>query len=166
MSVGNMGGGRQERLDRQLKAMLKTGPRQDCEGGIGQGSGERRSTPLKLSTSLSQEVQRNRSMVTDPMPMRTGRGRDPRAGNSHHPRRYRPPPRALAHRRSAAYFRPRCRGGSGARSRRSLAAMMHMVHHGGRRGMVGQTFELAEVAKAHEVIAGRDLFGKVVLRVP
>ena len=71
---------------------------------------------------------------------------------------------------------PSCRGlsriltldarGSGARSRRSLAAMMHMVHHGGRRGVVEHTFELAEAGKAHEVIAGRDFFGKLVLRVP
>ena len=56
--------------------------------------------------------------------------------------------------------------GIGARSRRSFAAMMHMVHHGGLRGVVDRTFELAEAGKAHEVIAGRDFFGKLVLRVP
>jgi hypothetical protein len=28
------------------------------------------------------------------------------------------------------------------------------------------TFELAEAGKAHEVIEGRDFFGKLVLRVP
>ena len=33
-----------------------------------------------------------------------------------------------------------------------------------RRG--GRTFDLAEAAKAHEVMAGRDFFGKLVLRVP
>jgi NADPH:quinone reductase-like Zn-dependent oxidoreductase len=56
--------------------------------------------------------------------------------------------------------------GSGARSRRSFAAMMHMVHHGGLRGVVGRTFDLAEAAAAHEVMRGRDFFGKLVLRVP
>jgi NADPH:quinone reductase-like Zn-dependent oxidoreductase len=44
--------------------------------------------------------------------------------------------------------------------------MMHMVHYGGLRGVVGQTFDLADAAKAHEVMAGRDFFGKLVLRVP
>jgi NADPH:quinone reductase-like Zn-dependent oxidoreductase len=56
--------------------------------------------------------------------------------------------------------------GSGARSRRSFAAMMHMVHRGGLRGVVGRTFELAQACKAREVTAGRDFFGKLVLRVP
>jgi NADPH:quinone reductase-like Zn-dependent oxidoreductase len=37
---------------------------------------------------------------------------------------------------------------------------------GGLRGVVGRTFELAEAAKAHEVVSGRDFFGKLVLRVP
>jgi len=46
--------------------------------------------------------------------------------------------------------------GSGTRSRRSFAAMMHMVHYGGLRGVVGRTFDLADAAKAHEVMAGRD----------
>ncbi len=62
--------------------------------------------------------------------------------------------------------RPLTLMGSGARSRRSFAAMMHMVAYGGLRGVVGQTFELAEAARAHEVMAGRDFFGKLVLRVP
>jgi NADPH:quinone reductase-like Zn-dependent oxidoreductase len=53
-----------------------------------------------------------------------------------------------------------------ARSRRSVAAMMHMVHYGGLRGVIGRTFALAEAAKAHEVISGRDYFGKLVLQVP
>lgn len=44
--------------------------------------------------------------------------------------------------------------------------MLHMVHYGGLRGVVGRTFELAEVAKAHEVMTGRDVFGKLVWRVP
>ena len=56
--------------------------------------------------------------------------------------------------------------GSGARSRRSFAAMLHMVHHGGLRGVVDRTFDLADTAKAHEVMTGRDFFGKLVLRVP
>jgi NADPH:quinone reductase-like Zn-dependent oxidoreductase len=61
--------------------------------------------------------------------------------------------------------RPLTLMGSGARSRRSFAAMMHMVHYGGLRGVVGRTFELADAAKAHEVMSGRDFFGKLVLRV-
>ncbi len=32
--------------------------------------------------------------------------------------------------------------------------------------VVGRTFDMAEAAKAHEVMAGRDFFGKLVLRVP
>ena len=62
--------------------------------------------------------------------------------------------------------RPLTLMGSGARSRRSFAAMMHMVHHGGLRGVVGRTFDLAEAPAAHEVMRGRDFFGKLVLRVP
>jgi NADPH:quinone reductase-like Zn-dependent oxidoreductase len=56
--------------------------------------------------------------------------------------------------------------GSGARSRRSFAAMMHRARYGGLRGVVGKTFDLSEAAKAHEVMTGRDFFGKLVLRVP
>ena len=62
--------------------------------------------------------------------------------------------------------RPLTLMGSGARSRRSFAAMMHMAHYGGLRGVVGQTFDLADAAKAHGVMAGRDFFGKRVLRIP
>ena len=62
--------------------------------------------------------------------------------------------------------RPLTLMGSGARSRRSFAAMMHMAHYGGLRGVVGRVFDLADAAKAHEVMAGRDFFGKLVLRVP
>jgi NADPH:quinone reductase-like Zn-dependent oxidoreductase len=62
--------------------------------------------------------------------------------------------------------RPLTLMGSGARSRRSFAAMLHMVHHGGLRGVVGQTFDLADTAKAHQVMTGRDFFGKLVLTVP
>jgi NADPH:quinone reductase-like Zn-dependent oxidoreductase len=62
--------------------------------------------------------------------------------------------------------RPLTLMGSGARSRRSFAAMMHMAHYGGLHGVVGRTFDLADTAKAHEVMAGRDFFGKLVLRVP
>jgi NADPH:quinone reductase-like Zn-dependent oxidoreductase len=62
--------------------------------------------------------------------------------------------------------RPLTLMGSGARSRRSFAALMHMAQYGRLRGVVGRTFELADAAKAHEVMAGRDFFGKLVLRVP
>jgi NADPH:quinone reductase-like Zn-dependent oxidoreductase len=62
--------------------------------------------------------------------------------------------------------RPLTLMGSGGRSRRSFAAMMHMVHYGGLRGVIGRTFDLADAARAHEVMAGRDFFGKLVLRVP
>ena len=62
--------------------------------------------------------------------------------------------------------RPLTLMGSGARSRRSFAAMLHMVHYGRLRGVVGQTFDLANTAQAHQVMTGRDFFGKLVLRVP
>jgi NADPH:quinone reductase-like Zn-dependent oxidoreductase len=62
--------------------------------------------------------------------------------------------------------RPLTLMGSGGRSRRSFAAMMHTVHYGGLRGVVGQVFDLVDAAKAHEVMTGRDFFGKLVLRVP
>jgi NADPH:quinone reductase-like Zn-dependent oxidoreductase len=62
--------------------------------------------------------------------------------------------------------RPLTLMGSGARSRRSFAAMMHMAQYGDLHGVVGKTFDLADTAKAHEVMAGRDFFGKLVLRVP
>ena len=67
---------------------------------------------------------------------------------------------------STMQSRPLTLMGSGARSRRSFAAMMHMARYGGLRGVIGWTFDLAEAAKAHEVMAGRDFFGKLVLRVP
>jgi NADPH:quinone reductase-like Zn-dependent oxidoreductase len=67
---------------------------------------------------------------------------------------------------SVMQSRPLTLMGSGARSRRSFAAMMHMATYGGLRGVVGRTFDLAEAARAHEVMAGRDFFGKLVLRVP
>jgi len=62
--------------------------------------------------------------------------------------------------------RPLTLMGSGARSRRSFSAMMHMARYGGLRGVVGRTFDLSEAAQAHGVMAGRDFFGKLVLRVP
>ena len=67
---------------------------------------------------------------------------------------------------SVLQSRPLTLMGSGARSRRSFAAMMHMARYGGLRGVVGRIFDLADAAKAHEVMAGRDFFGKLVLRVP
>jgi NADPH:quinone reductase-like Zn-dependent oxidoreductase len=62
--------------------------------------------------------------------------------------------------------RPMTPLGSGARSRRSFAAMMHMVHCGGLRGLVSRAFELAQAGRAREPTAGRDFFGKLVLRIP
>jgi hypothetical protein len=44
--------------------------------------------------------------------------------------------------------------GRAARSRRSFAAMMHMVRRGGPRGVVDPTFELAQAGKTHEIIVG------------
>ena len=41
-----------------------------------------------------------------------------------------------------------------------------LVDHGRLRGVVGQTFDLADTAKAHQVMTGRDFFGKLVLHVP
>src|SRR5262249_59139579 len=62
--------------------------------------------------------------------------------------------------------RPLTLMGSGARSRRSFAAMLHMVHYGRLRGVIGQTFDLADTARAHQVMTGRDFFGKLVLPLP
>jgi hypothetical protein len=56
--------------------------------------------------------------------------------------------------------------GSGARSRRSFAAMMHMMHGGGLRGVVDRAFGLAQAGRVHEVAAGRDFFGTLWVRVP
>ena len=56
--------------------------------------------------------------------------------------------------------------GSRGPQRGGFAALLHMVHDGRLRGVVGQTFDLADTAKTHQVIAGRDSFGKPVLRVP
>ena len=67
---------------------------------------------------------------------------------------------------STMQSRPLTLMGSGARSRRSFSAMMHMAHYGGLGGVVGRTFDLSEAATAHGVMAGRDFFGKLVLRVP
>jgi NADPH:quinone reductase-like Zn-dependent oxidoreductase len=67
---------------------------------------------------------------------------------------------------SVLQSRPLTLMGSGGRSRRSFAALMHMARYGGLRGVVGRTFDLGEAAKAHEVMSGRDFFGKLVLRVP
>jgi NADPH:quinone reductase-like Zn-dependent oxidoreductase len=67
---------------------------------------------------------------------------------------------------SSLQGRPMTLLGSGAPSRRSFAAMMHMVHRGGLRGVVDRTFDMAQAGKAHEVTTGRDFFGKLVLRVP
>jgi NADPH:quinone reductase-like Zn-dependent oxidoreductase len=63
-------------------------------------------------------------------------------------------------------FLPSTSRGRDARSRRSFAAMVHMVHRCGLRGVVDPTFELAQAGKAHEVAAGRDFLGTLVLRVP
>jgi hypothetical protein len=43
--------------------------------------------------------------------------------------------------------------GGGARSRRSFAAMMHMVCRGGLRGVGDRVFELAQAGRTHEVAA-------------
>jgi NADPH:quinone reductase-like Zn-dependent oxidoreductase len=67
---------------------------------------------------------------------------------------------------SVMQSRPLTLMGSGARSRRSFAAMMHMVHYGRLRGVVDKTFDLEDTARSHEVMTGRDFFGKLVLLVP
>jgi NADPH:quinone reductase-like Zn-dependent oxidoreductase len=67
---------------------------------------------------------------------------------------------------SSLQGRPMTLLGSGACSRRSFAVMMHMMHRAGLRGVVDRTFDMAHAGKAHEVTAGRDFFGKLVLRVP
>jgi hypothetical protein len=51
-------------------------------------------------------------------------------------------------------FLPSTSRGRGASSRRSFAAMMHMVYRGILRGVVDPTFELAQAGRAREVAAG------------
>ncbi len=53
--------------------------------------------------------------------------------------------------------------GSGGRSNRSFADMMKVVHHGALRGIVGKVFPLDGVAEAHQAMADRDFFGKLVI---
>jgi NADPH:quinone reductase-like Zn-dependent oxidoreductase len=67
---------------------------------------------------------------------------------------------------SVLQSRPLTLRGSDSRSRRSFAEMMRVVHHGRLRGIVSRTFALADIVEAHKAIAGRDVFGKLVLRVP
>ncbi len=54
--------------------------------------------------------------------------------------------------------------GSGSRSRKSFVDMMKLINRGELHGVVSQVFPLPEVAKAHEVMASRDFFGKLVIK--
>ena len=56
--------------------------------------------------------------------------------------------------------------GSGGRSRRSFAEMMTVINRSELHGMVGHIFPLQEVGKAHEMMASRDFFGKIVIQSP
>ena len=53
--------------------------------------------------------------------------------------------------------------GSGGRSQRTFVDMMKVVNHGSLRGVVGQVFPLEEVSQAHQMMDGRDFFGKLVI---
>ena len=53
--------------------------------------------------------------------------------------------------------------GSGGRTRRSFGDLMKCVHNGELKGIVGQTFPLADVAEAHRVMESREFFGKLVI---
>ncbi len=62
--------------------------------------------------------------------------------------------------------RPLTITGSGGRSHRSFSEMMQFVRVNRLRGIVHRVFDLANLAEAHRQLAGRDLFGKLVVRVP
>ena len=64
---------------------------------------------------------------------------------------------------SILHGRPLHLMGSGGRSRRTMAEVMKMVNQGALRGIVGRTFPLDGVAEAHQVMADRDFFGKLVI---
>lgn len=156
----------QARLDRQPISMLETEPRYSSGGAVVQQSDERR------SSNFSQRVKE----------LTNGRGVDVvfdgvgAAVWDESLQNLKPGGRLvitgvtsgsqIPFNLSILQGRPLTLMGSGGRSRRSFAAMVHMVHYGSLRGVVGRTFELAEVAKAHEVMSGRDFFGKLALRVP
>ena len=53
--------------------------------------------------------------------------------------------------------------GSGGRSNRTFADFMKVVHHGSLRGIAGRVFPLDEVGAAHQAMADRDFFGKIVI---
>ena len=53
--------------------------------------------------------------------------------------------------------------GSGGRSNRTFADMMKVVHHGALQGIVGKVFPLDGVGEAHQAMADRDFFGKLVI---
>lgn len=64
---------------------------------------------------------------------------------------------------SILHGRPLHLMGSGGRSQRTFVDMMKVVQHGSLRGVVGQVFPLEEVGKAHQMMADRDFFGKLVI---
>ena len=53
--------------------------------------------------------------------------------------------------------------GSGGRSNRTFADFMKVVHHGSIHGIAGRIFPLEEVGAAHQAMAERDFFGKIVI---
>ena len=53
--------------------------------------------------------------------------------------------------------------GSGGRSNRTFADFMKVVHHGALHGLPGRIFPIEEIAAAHQAMADRDFFGKIVL---
>ena len=53
--------------------------------------------------------------------------------------------------------------GSGGRTRRSFGDLMKCVNNGELKGIVGQTFTLADVPEAHRVMESREFFGKLVI---
>ena len=53
--------------------------------------------------------------------------------------------------------------GSGGRTRRSFGDLMKCVTQGELRGIVAQTFPLADVSEAHRVMESREFYGKLVI---
>lgn len=59
--------------------------------------------------------------------------------------------------------RPLTLMGSGGRTRRSFVDMMEVINRGELQGVVGATFSLYEVGKAHELMESRNFSGKIVI---
>lgn len=53
--------------------------------------------------------------------------------------------------------------GSGGRSNRTFADFMKVVHHGNLHGIPGPIFPMEQIAAAHQAMADRNFFGKIII---